>query len=136
MKSPITTQKAEELRRKLIKEIFTVAAKMVLILMKYRYAETKEELKERNDKLMSEAQGLLEFIRTATLSAYIDGLEKEIERRKRIINWSHTVGSHSDDFSEKELCDCRKEEIKLETDTYNRVLSLLQQDKEGLQNNK
>lgn len=54
-------------------------------------------------------------------------LVKEIERRKSIVPWKHTKGSHSDDHGgDNDLpCNCRDEEIKWVTDTYDSVLSLL-----------
>lgn len=45
-----------------------------------------------------------------------------VERRKKYTNWSHTIGSHSDDRGDNEPCDCRDVEMKWKSQTFDEII--------------
>jgi hypothetical protein len=50
----------------------------------------------------------------------IEEVEKCVERLIKYTDWKHTIGSHSDDRGGESdyPCDCRKDEIRYQTEAY------------------
>jgi hypothetical protein len=60
-----------------------------------------------------------EFLHSQMTLAYKAGIERAVDvvdRNLKIIGWTHTRGSHADDFQDIEPCDCRADEIKYGTE--------------------
>ena len=54
-------------------------------------------------------------------------MREKIEKSIEYINWSHSVGSHSDDRGgDSDIeCTCREDEVRYKTEAYKNVLSSL-----------
>lgn len=74
----------------------------------YDLDKRKEELK---DWLHSHDTRLLRKVR------------EMVERRKKYTNWSHTLGSHSDDSGDTEPCYCRDVEVRWKNQTFDEILN-------------
>lgn len=84
-----------------------------LTMIKVNFANDESEL--------SDAKEDLKTLFTSSLrEAYVLGIEvveKAIEENIGLVGWKHTRGSHSDDFQDREPCNCMEAEQKVAQDT-------------------
>lgn len=97
--------------------------------------EEIEEILSRGGHWSSISKDISSKIHSARKEAQMEVLERteqEIKRRQKYNNWSHTKGSHSDDFQDREPCDCMDAEIKIKNEVYENCLAIIQSERESV----